>query len=178
MKSTSQKFKVLIAALTTLMMLTLPGVAEEGRKGRHRGNHGEKMLQKMTENLNLSEDQAAQIKSIFDSHKATLDQLRGQIKQTLTDDQRKALRQARKNRKSNGGERPSRDEMRQKFAEMGISEGQQQQMRSIRKQIKQERKQIKSEIMAVLTPEQQSQFEALKAQRKARRQEKRSQRQQ
>ena len=170
MKTQSKKFKVLIAGLaaTVTMLLAVPGVAEngQGQGHHHRGKHGAKMMEKMSSELNLTSEQQAQIKTIFESHKDNFKQLREQMKSTFTEEQRQAMKEARKNRRGAKDGRPSKEERAQKMAELGISEGQRAQMQSLRQQMKQEREQIKTEIMAVLTPDQQAKFEEMKAQRK------------
>jgi Spy/CpxP family protein refolding chaperone len=151
----------------SLLLLTGPALAERGQRGQ-RGFDPEKMLEKMSTHLDLTTEQQAQVKAILESHKPQFEQLRDQMRSTLTEEQRANLKEMRKNRKA-GGERPSKEERRAKLAEMGVSEEQMQQMRSVREQMKAERKLVKNEISAVLTPEQQAKLEELRAKRKGRR---------
>lgn len=120
------------------------------------------MLEKMTQHLNLTEEQQSQVKTILESHQPKFEQLREQMRSTLTEDQRAAIKEMRKNGKK-GGERPSMEERRAKMAELGVSEDQMQQMRTLREQMKAERESIKNEISAVLTPEQQAKAEEMRA---------------
>ena len=166
------KAKSFISVLTGLvlscsLLLAGPAMAERGHGGK-RGFNPDKMMEKMSTELGLSADQQSQIKAIFESHKPQFEQLREQMKSTFTDEQRAAMKEARQNRKA-GGERPTKEERQAQFASLGISDGQMQQMKSIREQMKAEREMMKNEISAVLTPEQQSKLEEMKAKHKGKR---------
>ena len=149
----------------SLLLLTSPALAERGQ----RGFNPEKMMEKMTTHLDLTTEQQAQVMAIFESHKPQFEQLRDRMRSTLTEEQRAAIKEMRKDGKAAGGERPSKEERRARLTELGVSEDQMQQMRSIREQMKAERELVKNEISAVLTPEQQAKLEEMKAKRKARR---------
>lgn len=161
MKKSALRFKGLVAALaiTATCFLALPSAAE----GRHHGNRGEgrhqKMMQKMQERLNLTDQQMTQVQQIFSAHHENIKRIRSEMKSTFTDEQRQAMKEMRKN---HSGERPSREERQSKLASIGVSEGQLQQLSSLREQMKAERDQIKTEIAAVLTPEQQAQIDEMK----------------
>ena len=165
------KAKRLISVLTGLVLscsLLLAGPAMADRGHGKRGFNPDKMMEKMSTELGLSADQQTRIKAIFESHKPQFEQLREQMKSTFTDEQRAAMKEARKNRKA-GGERPSKEERQAQFASLGISDGQMQQMKSIRQQMKAEREAMKNEISAVLTPEQQTKLDEVKAKHKGKR---------
>ena len=118
------------------------------------------MLQKLTTELQLSESQVAQIKSIYEAHKPRMQQIGEQMKSTFTPEQKAAMKEMRK---SNKGERPSQEERQAKMAQIGVSQGQMDQMRSLRGQMKTEREAIKNEISAVLTAEQRTKLEQMKS---------------
>ena len=165
------KAKSFISVLTGLIVscsLLLAGPALADRGQGKRGWNPDRMMEKMSTELGLSADQQAQIKSIFESHKPQFEQLREQMKSTFTEEQRAAMKEMRKNRKA-GGERPSKEERQAKFAQLGVSEGQMQQMKSLREQMKAERESMKNEISAVLTPDQQTKLEEMKAKHKGKR---------
>lgn len=146
----------------SLFLLAGPAMAERGHRG-HGGFTPEKMLEKMTEHLGLSTEQQSQVKTILDSHQPKFEQLREQMKSTFTEDQRQAMKEMRKNRKrGEGGERPGMEERRAKMAELGVTEEQMSQMRSLREQMKAQREQVQNEISAVLTPEQKAKAEEMK----------------
>lgn len=150
------------------MFFAGPAAAERGHRG---GKHNpEKMLQRMSEKLELTADQQAQVKAIFESHKPRMEELREQMKSTFTDEQREKMHEMRKNRKrGERGERPSKEERMAKFQELGISQGQMDQMKSLRQQMRTEREAIKNEISTILTPEQKAKAEEMKSKWKDRR---------
>jgi len=168
MKNSTRKFKGLVAtlAIAATCFLALPSSAE----GRHHGNRGEgrqqKMMQEMQERLNLTDQQVTQVQQIFSAHHENIKRIRSEMKSTFTDEQRQAMKEMRKNRT---GERLSPEERRSKMASIGVSEGQLQQLNSLREQMKSERDQIKTEIAAVLTPEQQAQIDEMKRKFKGKR---------
>ena len=143
-----------------------PAAAERGHRGGKM--NPEKIVQRLTKKLNLDEVQASQVKVIFDSHQGRLTEIREQMKSTFTDDQRSAMKERRKNRKR-GGERPTKEERQAIAAELGISQGQRQQMKSLRGQMIAERQALRTEIATVLSPEQQAQFEQMKQRRRGKR---------
>jgi Spy/CpxP family protein refolding chaperone len=160
--------KTIHGAIASLMLLSViflvgPVAAEEGRG--HRGNP-QKMVEKLKTELDLTEEQVSKVRSVLQSHQAESQKLREQMKGLLTDEQRAALKEMRKNRKGGDGERPSREEMKAKMAEAGVTPEQMKQMRSLREQMKSNREVIHSEIAAILTAEQKTKFEAMKKNRK------------
>lgn len=162
-------FKLLTGLIVSCsLLLAAPALAERGEGKGKRGFNPERMMEKMSAELDLSAEQQAQIKSIFESRKSKFAQLREQMKTTFTDEQRAAMKEMRKNRRA-AGERPSKEERQAKFAEIGISEGQMQQMKALREQMRAEREGIKSEISAVLTPEQQAKLQEMKSKHKGKR---------
>lgn len=163
-----KSFGAVLASLVLACSLLVSGPALAER-GRGHGGGGEKMLQKMSTELGLSATQTAQIKQIYESHKPRMQQIHEQMKSTFTEDQRNAMKEMRKNRKGTDGQRPSKEERQAQMAQIGISEGQMQQMRSLREQMKTERESIKSEVNAVLTPDQQAKLEQMKSNWKNRR---------
>lgn len=157
---------VVSLALAASVLLTLPAAAEG--KGPHHGKRDpQKMVERMQEKLGLSDQQVSQVKSIYASHEQSLKNLREQMKQTFTDEQREAMKTAWKENRANG-QKLTPEQRKQKMAEIGISQGQLDQMRSLREQMKQEHEQIKQEISAVLTPEQKQKLEQMKSQHKKR----------
>lgn len=161
------KLQTLLISLVLGISLILSGPAAAER-GRGRKHNPEKMVQRLTQKLDLSEEQASQLRGIFESHRSELQTLREQMKSTFTEEQRNAMREMRKNRKQ-GGERPSKEERRARMQELGISQGQMQQMKSYRQQMKTIRSTMKTEISAVLTPDQQAKFEEMRKNRKGKR---------
>lgn len=154
---------VVSLALATSILLTLPAAAEG--KGPHHGKRDpQKMVQRMQEKLGLSDQQVTQVKAIYASHEPNLKNLREQMKQTFTDEQKQAMKESWKENRGKG-EKLTPEQRQQKMAELGISQGQLQQMKSLREQMKNERELIKKEIAAVLTPEQQQKLEQFKADR-------------
>lgn len=151
----------------SLLLLSGTAMAERGHHGK-RGFNPEKMVEKMASHLDLTTEQQTQVKAILESHKPQFELLGEQMRSTLTEDQRARMKEMRKNRKA-GGERPSKEDRQAKMAELGISDAQMQQMRSIRQQMKTEREAVKNEISTVLTPEQQAKLEEMKSNRKGRR---------
>lgn len=160
-----KNFGAVLASLVFACSLFLsgPALAERGAHG-HGG--GEKMLQKLTTELQLSESQVAQIKSIYEAHKPRMQQLRQEMKSTFTPEQRTAMKEMRK---SNKGERPSKEERQAKMAQIGVSQGQMEQMKSLRGQFKTEREAIQSEISTVLTADQRTKLEQMKSEWKGKR---------
>jgi len=151
------------------VLLAGPAVAERGQGQGKRGERSpEQRIQHLSEKLDLTPEQVTQVKAIFESHKGELDQLREQMKSTFTEEQRAAMKEMRKNRKK-GGEKPSKEDRKAKLAELGISQGQMEQMKSLGQQMKSIREGIKNEMAAVLTPEQQSKLEEMKKSRKGKR---------
>ena len=159
-----KNFGAVLASLVFACSLFLsgPALAERGA----RGGGGEKMLQRLTTELQLSESQVAQIKSIYEAHKPRMQQLRGEMKSTFTPEQKEAMKEMRK---SNKGERPSKEERQAKLAQIGISQGQMDQMKSLRRQMKTERQAIQSEVSNVLTTDQRAKLEQMKSEWKSKR---------
>lgn len=166
----SKTFKASIVGVALLALCSFagPATAERGQGGDRQQKHQQR-FEKMQSELGLSAEQAAQIKQIMESKKAETKQLREQMKATFTDEQRAAMKEARKNRKRGEGQRPSKEERQAQMAKLGISQGQIQQMKALREQMKEHRKQIKTQISAVLTSEQQAKMEEMRKNRKGKR---------
>lgn len=159
-------------ALATTVLLAMPTLADGGRQCRKGMRNPDQIVQRMQKNLDLTDQQAVQVKEIFAAHKTDFEQLREQMKNTFTDQQRDAMKEMRKKRRAERGDRtgpPSAEEREQALRDIGISDGQIQQMKSLKEQMKAERNEIKQELAAVFTPEQQQKLEEMKSQRKHRR---------
>ena len=165
-----QNLAKLLATTGLVASLFLAGAATaEGGGGPRGGGHGgaghfEKRIEKMQSELGLSADQVTRIKAIVDANKAEMKTLRDQMQATFTPEQQaqmKAWREQAKGKEK--GQRPDREAMKAKWDQLGLSDGQRQQLKSYREQIKTKRESIRSQIQAVLTPEQQAKMEAKKA---------------
>ena len=159
------KLKSIAVGLALLGVFATAGPAAAQRGDRGGERNPEQRLQKLTQKLNLSDQQVSQVRSIFESRRANAQELRAQMSSLLTEDQQAAFREMRKNRKR-GGERPSRAERRAKMEELGISRDQARQLRSLRKEMRAERKATREAISEVLTPEQRSQFQEMREHRR------------
>lgn len=163
-----QRFATTLATAGLVASLFFAGAATaEGGRGPRGGGHGdggrfEQRFEKMQSELGLSADQVTRIKAIMEANKTEMKQLHEQMQATFTPDQQAQMKAWREQRKG-GGERPSREDMKAKFEQLGISEGQRQQLKSYREQIKTKRESIRDQIQAVLTPDQQAKWEAKKA---------------
>jgi Spy/CpxP family protein refolding chaperone len=159
-----QRIAMTLAGVGLVASLFFAGAATAAPGGgggpRGGGNH-EKRFEKMQAELGLTTDQASRIKAIMESNKDEMKQLHEQMKSTYTPEQQAQMKSWRENRTQ--GQRPSREEMKAKMDGLGLSEGQRQQLKSYREQIKTKRESIRSQIQAILTPEQQAQMEAKKA---------------
>jgi protein CpxP len=172
MKIRRNKFKGLVAAiaLTATVFLAAPGFAEGNQHGKHGEARHQKMMQRMQENLDLTDQQVTQIKAIFESHKEDFKRIKGEMKSTFTDEQRQAMKEMRQSRKQDGNQtRPTKEERQQRMQSLGISDGQRQQLASLREQMKSEREEMKTEMAAVLTPDQQAKLEEMKSKWKGKR---------
>lgn len=164
-----QRFATVFATAGLVASLFFAGAASaEGGRGPRGGGHGdggrfEQRFEKMQSELGLSADQVTRIKGIMEANKADMKQLHEQMHATFTPEQQAQMKAWREQRKGGGGERPSREDMKAKFEQLGLSEGQRQQLKSYREQIKSKRENIRSQIQAVLTPEQQAKMEARRA---------------
>lgn len=133
-----------------------------GGEGRpHRGNP----VEHMTERLQLSSDQQTKIKAIFDKHFAAHKAEREAREAQMTPEQ-KAEREARHKERMaqrEKGERPtgprSKDGKKPDDAQRA----------AFRQKMEAERTALDNEIKAVLTPQQQAEFEKMKSERKERR---------
>ena len=170
MKKLSQSFKVSVVGISLLALCSFagPATAERGEHGDRKQRHQQR-FQKMQSELDLSAEQSDQIKQIWQSKRAETKQLRDQMKATFTDEQRAAMKEWRKSRKRGEGQRPSKAERQAKMAELGISQGQMQQAKSLRQQLRQHRKDTQSQIASILTPEQQTKFEEMHKNRRGKR---------
>jgi Spy/CpxP family protein refolding chaperone len=119
-----------------LMAQNNPNPSPRGREGR--GNHGQKLLQQ----LNLSPDQQAQIKTIEDQARASSTGLRQQMK-TAFEQMQTLLAKSD----------TSADQLRQAH----------QQIQTLRQQLSDQRFEKMLKIRAVLTPEQRTKLATLRA---------------
>jgi Spy/CpxP family protein refolding chaperone len=136
-------------------------VAAPGGGGGPRGGGHHQRLEKMQAELALTPEQSSQIKAIMESNKAEMKMLQEQMKNTFTPDQQAQMKAWRENREK--GQRPSREGMKAKMDELGLSDGQRQQIKTYRQQIKTKREGIQAQINAILTPDQVAKMEAKKA---------------
>jgi Spy/CpxP family protein refolding chaperone len=150
------------AGLLASMLFAAAASAMPGGGERPGGDRLERRFEKMQAELGLSADQATQIKAIMESSKDEMKALHEQMKATLTPEQQAQMKAWREQRKQ-GGERPSREAMKERFEQLGLTDQQREQMRSVREQIKAKRESVRSQIHAVLTPEQQAKMEVRKA---------------
>jgi Spy/CpxP family protein refolding chaperone len=175
MKSQRKGFKLLATGAALAVLLALPSVAKGGdacdKQGKcERGgerSHSQR-FERMSQKLELTEAQITQAKAIFESHKPEFERIKNEMQQTLTETQRQAMKEKRKDRRKNRAGPPSDEERAQIMTELGITEGQQQQLQTLREQMKSERDSIKSEMASVLTPEQQEKLEEMKSRRESR----------
>lgn len=136
--------------IVTALMLTLAaGLAVAGTQGTNspKGHHGNWMLQRMTRELNLTEGQQTQIKSILQTERAKTQPIREQMRQ---------------NRLSRSSTTPGTFD---ENATRAYATKQAQLMSNLMV----ERERTKSQIFAVLTPDQQQKAQQLMQQRKERR---------
>ena len=144
MKLTAKTTAITLAAMAVLAAPLAFGRAAQA------DNPGGRGRQHLIEQLDLSDDQTAQIETIKD-------QAQNQMRAVLTEAQRATLE---------GSENNGRRAWRQ----LDLSDEQREQLQAIRQS-------TRDEVRAVLTEEQQAQFDTLREQRRQRRGERRSQRQ-
>lgn len=156
------------------IVMSGPALADKQR-GKHRAN-GEDMFKKFATKLELSDAQVEQLKQIRESHKSQSQQLREQMKSTFTDDQREAMKKNREKRGKKGmrGERPSAEDRSARWSELGVTEAQMQQMKTLREEMKAQHKTMQDEINSVLTPDQQAKLQEMKSNRKGKNKHRRS----
>ena len=141
----SKKFMTMAAvlALSTTVAFAAP---HEGKGGRHgRGGRAE-FGARFAEKLNLTDAQKAQIKTVRQNFR--------EQNKAFFDSSRNVFQQFREAKKAN---------------DTAKLESLKPQLEANRAQMQQLREQEKTQILAVLTPEQRTQWEALKAEREARR---------
>lgn len=143
------------------LLLMAPVAAQNPGEG---GQRGRKMMQRMASELDLTQEQTAQLRTIFQSRKTDMKALRSQMTSIFTAEQRAGLKALR-----GGGQRPDRGAMRAKMQELGITRDQMRQMRALRQQLKQNRESIQSEISAILTPEQRQKYDQMREGRERKR---------
>lgn len=167
---TGRSQKALLALLMAgAMLLSAPTLAQPGQRGGDGAQRGARMMQRLSSELNLSAEQESQLKSMFEARRGDMKQYREQMQTIFTDQQRAALKEMRKNRKSGDGQRPSKEAMRQRMQEIGVTPEQMAQMRELRGQIKAQRESMNEEISSILTPEQQSKFQEMRKKWKGKR---------
>jgi Spy/CpxP family protein refolding chaperone len=174
MKLNRQRIATLTAgvALVTSLLLAGPAIAGPGGGDGHRGpkQHGQR-IEKMQAELGLSAEQVAQIKTIMESNKGEMKRLGEEMRAVFTPEQQAQMKSWREQRKE--GQRPTREGMKEKFEQLGLTESQRAQLKSYREQMQAKRESIKAQIAAVLTPDQQARLDAKKAEWKAKRGERR-----
>lgn len=136
--------------------------AEPGQGGKARvGQHHGQRIEKLKSELGLSEEQSARIKAIMEANRTEMKQLHEQMRGVFTADQQAQMKSWRENRKA--GERPNREDRKSKWEALGVTDAQKEQLKTYREQMKTKRESVKSQIAGVLTPEQQTKWEAKKA---------------
>ncbi len=135
--------------------------AEPGQGKTRVGPNHQHRLEKLQADLGLTSEQTSQIKSIMETSRTEMKQLREQMRTVFTPEQQAQMKSWRENRKE--GERPNREAMKSKWEALGLTDAQKDQLKSYREQMKSKREGTKSQIAAVLTPEQQAQWEAKKS---------------
>jgi periplasmic protein CpxP/Spy len=120
---------------------------ERGFGGKHHG--GDKMMFKAMDRLNLTEDQRAQVKTIFETNR--------QANQPQMEEMHNLMMQKR-----NGATLTTEQENR---------------FKDLREQMQLNGKKTKADILAILTPEQRDQLEKMKAEMRQKREQFRQQRQ-
>lgn len=168
MKLNRKRFVTTLAGVGLVASLFFAGAAVAGPgggDGHGRGGHLEKHFEKMQAELGLTPDQASRIKAIMDSNKGEMKQLHEQMRNTFTPEQQAQMKAWRENRQK--GDPPSGEDRKAKMDQLGLSDGQRQQLQGYREQIKSRRESIHSQIKAVLTPDQQAKMEAKKAEFRA-----------
>ena len=128
-------------ALTTTMAFAGP----HGRGGKH-GRHGGEFSARFAEKLNLSDAQKEQVRAFTQSFRES--------NKALFETHRDAMKQLREAKQA--GDQARVDALKPT-------------LQSQRTEMKQRREALKQQIIAILTPEQRAQYEALKAERQARR---------
>ena len=130
-------------ALTTTMAFA--GPHEGGRGGKH-GRHGGELGARFAEKLNLTDAQKEQIRAFTQSFR--------QDNQAFFEAHRDTMKQLREAKQA--GDQARVDALKPT-------------LQSQRTELKQRREALKQQILAILTPEQRAQYEALKAERGERR---------
>ena len=149
MKKTKWMTMAAVVTLTASLAFAAP---HEGGRGKHgkRGRHGAEFGQRMAEKLNLTDSQKQQIEA---------------INKGFRENNKAAFESARSLRQEFREAKQANDTAR--------LEALKPQMEAQRTQMSQLRQAHHAQIVAVLTPEQRTQWEALKAERETRRGEKR-----
>jgi len=149
--NSSKKWITGIAVLAVSASLAIAAPQEAKAWGGHRGHHGF-MSEKLAAKLNLTDTQKQQIKSLNQQFRQDNKAFFQSFKQTKKD--AKAAKQANDTAKLNAL-KPTID--------------------SQKAQMKQLREAQEAKVLSVLTPDQQAQYKAIKAERAAKWQQKRSQ---
>lgn len=166
MKSHRQRFVTALAAVGLMASLFLaagPANAEPGHGGGKDGGRHSQRFEKMQSELGLSADQTARIKAIFESRKGEFKSMRQQMKSILTPEQQAQMKSWRESRKQGAGERPSREDMKARFEQLGLTDAQRDQMKALRQSMKDDRESVNAQIQAVLTPDQLAKWQAKKS---------------
>lgn len=174
MKRYNRRLSMIAAGTGLLFCLALGGSALAAPGGRGATNpeaRQEQRIEHMRSQLGLSSAQAQKIRAIIESHRAGQKALEARMKETLTPEQQAKIASWRQERKN--GERLTREQRKERRASLGVTEAQKSQMAQYRKELKANRVAMREEVNAVLTPEQRAKAQALKAERKDRRTERR-----
>lgn len=175
----------ILAAGMSLLMLTVPALARDG------GGQGPgRFVERLKTELNLSEQQLAELTPLFEEqkakHKARFEAMKAQLDSVLTAEQKAKLEQLKAERKAEwanrkpgegrGDRKPGEGPqgmrghhkgMGQQFAEkLGLTAEQQAKLQQLREQgmqeMRAEREAFQARLAQVLTPEQKAKWDELK----------------
>jgi protein CpxP len=138
--------KTITAAVAVLTLTASLAIAGPGREGRGHGKHGGEFSEKFAQKLNLTDAQKQQIKSLRESFRTENEPQRNQMRQLTTD-----LRAARE----------ANDTARAATLASQIE--------AQRATFKQRSDAQRDRVLSVLTADQRAQYEAMKAEHKAKR---------
>jgi Spy/CpxP family protein refolding chaperone len=150
-----------------LMMAVVASAAVYAHGGRGPGGRPDKgkMLERMSQQLKLTADQQARVKALFDQReaamKAKFEARESQLRSILTAEQNARLDAMKANRQK--GERKG------PFAELNLTDEQKAKLQAMRgqgrSQMEAEHKQFEAQLNEILTPEQRTKLEQMRAQR-------------
>lgn len=142
-----------------LLSQATPSEHSNGERGHSRRAGGPG---KMWQELNLSEQQKQQMKTLMESQREAFKANREQWQSILTSEQKAKLQTLKEQRKANKGE-GSRGQF---LGELNLSDEQKAQMKAMREAGKQKREAFHQQMMSILTPEQREKMKAIKEQHK------------